>query len=210
MEDINEIDDIFKANQRWVKGKLIGDQEYFEKQINVSRPTQLWIVCSDSIMRANETTQKSDNEILVHRNMGNLVVPIDENLLSVVHYAVNVLEIKHIVICGHYGCKAVSASLNHQDVSYLDHWLKNIKEIFTNNLPDLEKIESESGKLDRLVELNVQESVNNLSNVSVVQNKWKNSQTPFIHGWIFNPVTGLLKDLEISKSGKEPAKIKDE
>ena len=196
-----DIEELLKANQRWVKGKLIGDEKFFEKQISASHPKFLWIACSDSIMRANDVTQKSDNDILVHRNMGNLVVPIDENLLSVVHYAVNVLAIKHIVICGHYGCKAVSASLNHQNVSYLDHWLKNIKEIYTNNLTELGQIQSDKDKMNRLVELNVIESLNNLSNISVVQNKWKQSQTPFIHGWIYNPETGILNDLEVSRSG---------
>jgi carbonic anhydrase len=160
-------------------------------------------------MRANEVTQTKDSENLVHRNMGNLVVPTDENLLSVIHYAVNVLEIEHIIICGHYGCKGVSASLNHQDVSYLDHWLKNIKEIYVNALDELEKIEDVDKRMEKLVELNVMESVNNLSNISVIQNKWKSGQTPFIHGWTFRPNNGQLKDLEISKSGKESPVIEE-
>ncbi|NNC85718.1 MAG: carbonic anhydrase [Bacteroidia bacterium] len=197
------IDELLKANQRWIKGKLIGDEEFFKKQADSLHPQLMWIICSDSVMRANEVTQTKDSENLVHRNMGNLVVPTDENLLSVVHYAVNVLEIEHIIICGHYGCKGVSASLNHQDVSYLDHWLKNIKEVYVNALTDLEKIEDVDKRMEKLVELNVMESVNNLSNISVIQNKWKNRQTPFIHGWTFRPTNGQLMDLEISKSGKE-------
>lgn len=204
-----EIDDLLKANQRWIKGKLIGDEAYFVKQMSAHHPQLMWIACSDSAMRANEVTGTKDTENLVHRNMGNLVVPTDENLLSVVHYAVNVLEIEHIIICGHYGCKGVSASLNHQGVSYLDHWLKNIKEIYTNSLSELEKIESNEHKMERLVELNVIESVNNLSNISVIQNKWKGAKTPFIHGWVYQPQNGQLKDLQISKSGKENPVIEE-
>ena len=197
------IDDLLKANQRWIKGKLIGDTAFFDKQSSSHHPHLMWIACSDSLMRANEVTGTKDNENLVHRNMGNLVVPTDENLLSVIHYAVNVLEIEHIIICGHYGCKGVSASLNHQGVSYLDHWLKNIKEIYVNSLIELEKIENTDNRMERLVELNVIESVNNLSNISVIQNKWKSAKTPFIHGWVYQPANGQLKDLQVSKSGKE-------
>ncbi|HEU4634005.1 MAG TPA: carbonic anhydrase [Flavisolibacter sp.] len=178
------------------------DPEYFERLSHIQTPEFLWIGCSDSRVPANEITGTQPGEIFVHRNVANLVIHTDVNLLSVLDYAVTHLKVKHIIVCGHYGCGGVKASLTKHDFKYvLNMWLRNIKDVYRLHRDELEAIPDEEQRCDRLVELNVQEQVMHLAKTSIVQRAWKERQTPHLHGWVYGLKDGIIKPVFEMKAG---------
>ncbi len=182
-------------NKAWAAEKVEDDSQYFIKMAKDQKPKFLWIGCSDSRVPANEITNTEPGEIFVQRNIANLVVHTDLNLLSVLQYAVDVLEVEHIIVCGHYGCGGVKAALGTQSFGLIDQWLRNIKEVYRMHQVEIDTISDPVAQTDRLVELNVQEQVANLSRTTIVQKAWKNHQRPHIHGWVYDLKNGLLKNV---------------
>lgn len=187
---------LLKGNQEWVSSKLKADPTYFEELSKGQSPDYLWIGCSDSRVPDNEITNASPGDIFVHRNIANLVVHTDINMLSVLQYAVEVLHVKHVIVCGHYGCGGVLAALGNNDNGLVNNWLRNIKEVYFRNKKEIDAIQDPQAKGDRLVELNVQQQVENLAKTSLVQKAWKNRELE-IHGWVFDIRTGKIKDLDV-------------
>jgi carbonic anhydrase len=180
-------------NKAWAREKVQGDPEYFKRLANIQTPEFLWIGCSDSRVPANEITGTEPGEIFVHRNIANMVVHTDLNLLSVLDYAVEVLHVKHIIVCGHYGCGGIKAALSHHNMGIINKWLRNIKDVYRFHEQEIDDIVDEEQKVNRMVELNVQEQVLNLAKTSIVQKAWKYENRPHIHGWVYGLSNGLLK-----------------
>jgi carbonic anhydrase len=155
----------------------------------------LWIGCSDSRVPANEVTNTDPGEIFVHRNIANMVVHTDLNLLSVLQYAVDVLKVKHIIVCGHYGCGGVKAALGNQNLGIINKWLRNIKDVYSNHRDEIDRLENLEAKTDKLVELNVKEQVLNLAKTSIIQNAWRHEQRPHLHGWVYDLKDGVLQSI---------------
>jgi len=182
-------------NKSWAAETLARDPEFFNRLVNLQNPEYLWIGCSDSRVPANQITGTQPGEIFVHRNVANLVVNTDLNLLSVLQYAVEVLRVKHIIVCGHYGCGGVKAAMTNQSLGIIDKWLRNIKDVYRFHRDELDLIENDDKKCDRLVELNVEEQVLNLAKTAIVQRAWKHHNVPHIHGWVYGLHNGLIKPI---------------
>jgi carbonic anhydrase len=182
------------ANKEWAKKMVDGDPEYFDRLSHLQTPEFLWIGCSDSRVPANEITGTQPGEIFVHRNVANMVVHTDVNLLSVLEFAVNHLKVKHVIICGHYGCGGIKAAMTKHDFKQvLNMWLRNIKDVYRLHRDELDAISDEEKRADRLTELNVQEQVMHLAKTSIIQRAWKNEQRPQLHGWVYGLKDGLIK-----------------
>jgi len=181
-------------NKAWAAEQVGKDPKYFERLTHVQTPEFLWIGCSDSRVPANEITNTAPGEIFVHRNIANMVVHTDLNMLSVLQYAVQVLKVKHIIVCGHYGCGGVRAALSHQNLGLINKWLRNIKDVYFFHKEELEALKGDA-VVDRLTELNVQEQVMNLAKTSIVQMAWRNDQRPTLHGWVYRLEDGILHNL---------------
>jgi len=194
---MNEYEKILLQNKSWVSDKIELDKDYFKNLADIQKPAFLWIGCSDSRVPANEITNTEPGEIFVHRNIANLVVNTDLNMLSVLKYAVEVLKVKHIIVCGHYGCGGVKAAITNHHFGLLNKWLKNIKDVYRLHNDMLNKIENLEDKTDALVELNIIEQVNNLVKTSIVQKAWYNNQPLMLHGCVYGLKDGILKDLII-------------
>jgi carbonic anhydrase len=189
-------------NKAWASEKLNDDPEYFNRLAHIQTPEFLWIGCSDSRVPANEITGTQPGEIFVHRNIANMVVNTDVNLLSVLDYAVNHLKVKHVIVCGHYGCGGVKAAATQNDFKYvLNMWLRNIKDVYRLHREELNTIKDEAQRVDRLVELNVQEQVNNLAKTSIIQRAWKKENAPDLHGWVYGLKDGIIKPVFEMKAG---------
>lgn len=189
-------------NKAWAAEKVADDPEYFERLAHLQTPEFLWIGCSDSRVPANEITGTQPGEIFVHRNVANLVINTDVNLLSVLDYAVNHLKIKHVIVCGHYGCGGIKAASTKTDFKpVLNMWLRNIKDVYRLHRDELNNIKDEDQRCDRLVELNVQEQVANLAKTSIIQRAWKNEQRPDLHGWVYGLKDGIIKPVFEMKAG---------
>jgi carbonic anhydrase len=195
MENIeNSYLKLLEGNRTFALSKQFEDPEYFKKLSIGQRPEYLWIGCSDSRVPANEITSTKSGQIFVHRNVANLVVHTDMNLLSVLEFAINFLGIKHIIVCGHYGCGGVQAAMSNELHGFVDNWLVNIKNVYNKHEKELSAIEDKDKREDRLVELNVIEQVRNVAKTTVVQQAWK--QRPLhIHGWVYGINSGLITDL---------------
>ncbi|MFM9021678.1 MAG: carbonic anhydrase [Sediminibacterium sp.] len=181
-------------NKAWAQEKIEDDPEFFSRLSQIQTPEFLWIGCSDSRVPANEITNTQPGEIFVHRNIANLVVHTDVNLLSVLEYAVNYLKVKHVIVCGHYGCGGVKAAMtNHDFKQVLNMWLRNIKDVYRLHRQELDDITEEEKRFDRLVELNVIEQVHHLAKTSIIQRAWKRNGYPHIHGWVYSLNDGLIK-----------------
>lgn len=180
-------------NKAWAAKKLAQDPEFFSRLIELQEPEYLWIGCSDSRVPANEITGTNPGEIFVHRNVANMVVHTDLNMLSVLQYAVEVLKVKHIIVCGHYGCGGVRAAMTNHNLGIINKWLRNIKDVYRIHRKEIDAIETEDTRVNRLVELNVQEQVMNLAKTSIVQKAWKSDQRPHIHGWVYDLHDGVIK-----------------
>src|SRR5215212_7640136 len=181
-------------NKAWAAEKKSDDPEYFERLAQLQSPEFLWIGCSDSRVPANEITGTQPGEIFVHRNVANLVVNTDVNLLAVLDYAVTHLRVKHVIVCGHYGCGGIKAAAAKTDFKpVLNMWLRNIKDVYRLHQPELDDIKDEEKREDRLVELNVQEQVSNLAKTTIIQRCWQNENRPDIHGWVYGLKDGIIK-----------------
>ncbi len=183
------------ANKSWAAEKLMLDENYFEELAADQKPEFLWIGCADSRVPANEVTGTAPGELFVHRNVANLVIHTDINMLSVLQYAVEVLKVKHILVVGHYGCGGVKAAMTNKDFGLINKWLRNIKEVYSKHDGELSGISDEHQRFDRLVELNVIEQVKNLSKTTIVQRSWHERQYPHLHGWVFDLHTGLINSI---------------
>ena len=180
-------------NKAWAAEKVADDPEFFKRLVNLQTPEFLWIGCSDSRVPANEITGTQPGEIFVHRNVANMVVHTDLNLLTVLDYAVNHLKVKHIIVCGHYGCGGVKASMTNHNFGIINKWLRNIKDVYRFHREEIDQIKDEELKTDRMVELNVMEQVMNLAKTSIVQKAWVHDQRPHLHGWVYGLKDGLIK-----------------
>jgi len=185
---------LLEGNRRYSMSKKFDDPEYFKNLGKGQSPHYLWIGCSDSRVPANEITDTEAGEIFVHRNIANMVVHTDLNLLSVVEYAVQVLHVKHIIVCGHYGCGGINAAMTNNSFGYVDNWLRGIKEVYERNQTELEAIENLDKRQDRLTELNVIQQVKNLAKTIVVQRAWKKRELQ-LHAWVYGINSGMITDL---------------
>jgi carbonic anhydrase len=185
---------LLQDNKNWAKEMISADPDYFNRLSLLQKPEFLWIGCSDSRVPADRITQTQPGEIFVHRNVANLVVNTDVNLLAVLDYAVTHLKVKHVIVCGHYGCGGIKAAAAQSDMKpILNMWLSNIKDVIRHHKEELDSITDEVQRNDRLVELNVQEQVCNLAKTTIIQHAWKREQRPDLHGWVYGLQDGVIK-----------------
>ncbi len=189
---------LLENNKDWVARQNEIDPEFFTNLAKGQTPEYLWIGCSDSRVPANEITGTRPGEVFVHRNIANMVVHSDMNLLSVLSYAVEVLKVKHIIVCGHYGCGGVLAAMGNKQYGLIDNWLIHIKDVYRLHHVELDNIVDDEQRSRRFVERNVMEQVNDLGKTNIVQNAWGNGQPLHIHGWVYDVAVGLIKDLQVS------------
>ena len=192
---MDKIKRLFLENKAWAQSKLDADKDYFIKMARDQKPHYLWIGCSDSRVPPSEITNTDPGEMFVHRNIANLVVHTDLNFLSVLQYAVENLKVRHVIVCGHYNCGGVRAAISHQSLGLIDNWVRNIEDTYFTHRVEVDSIKSENDKVNRLVELSVMSQVRNLAHTSIIQRSWKNAQEPYIHGWVYDINTGLIKQL---------------
>jgi len=190
--------ELLDGNKQFVKNTLAIDPEYFTNLAKGQSPPVLWIGCADSRVPANQITNTAPGEIFVHRNIANMVVHSDMNMLSVLDYAVNVLKVKQVIVTGHYGCGGIAAAISNKQFGLIDNWLRHIKDVYRLHDKELDQIEDLDKRCDRLVELNVIENVYNLCKTSIVQNAWENGQPLGIHGWVYSLSTGIITDMQVS------------
>jgi carbonic anhydrase len=195
---------LLNDNKTWAAKKLAEDPGFFDRLLHVQTPEFLWIGCSDSRVPPDQITQTEPGEIFIHRNVANLVVNTDVNLMSVLDYAVNHLKVKHVVVCGHYGCGGVKAAISNADFNQvLNMWLRNIKDIYRIHRKELEMISDEDKKLNRLIELNIKEQVFNLAKTAIIQKAWANEERPDLHGWVYDLHDGIIDPVIEMKAGTD-------
>jgi carbonic anhydrase len=193
---------LLQDNRTWAAAQLEKDPAFFERLAKLQAPEILWIGCSDSRVPANQITGTQPGEIFVHRNVANLVVNTDVNLLAVLDFAVTILKVQHVIICGHYGCGGIKAASTKNDFKpVLNMWLRNIKDVYRLHQQELDSIGDEEKKEDRLVELNVKEQVYNLAKTTIIQRAWKREQRPELHGWVYGLKDGIIKPVFEMKAG---------
>ena len=185
-------------NKEWVAQNLERDPQFFERLSNGQQPPLLWIGCADSRVPANEIIGALPGEVFVHRNIANMVLHTDMSMLSVLDYAVNVLKVKHIIVCGHYGCGGVKAAMGNQHIGLIDNWIRHIKDVYRFHQDELNAIKDEKQRFDRFIEVNVMEQVLDLAKTSIVQAAWENKQELQIHGWVYDIKDGLINDLKVT------------
>ena len=195
---IKSYNQVFTNNKRWVEDTTKQDPKFFHNLATGQSPQFLWIGCSDSRVPANEITGMVPGDIFVHRNIANMVIHTDISMLSVLDYAVNVLQVKHIIVCGHYGCGGVNAAMGRKQVGLIDNWLRHIKDVYRLHKDELNAIKDLGTRSDRLVELNVQEQVYDLTKTSIVQNAWANGKLLQVHGLVYDVKDGILTDLGLT------------
>ncbi|CAN5314879.1 carbonate dehydratase [soil metagenome] len=194
---------ILQDNKDWAAREVAADPDYFKRLIDIQSPDLLWIGCSDSRVPADKITGTQPGEIFVHRNVANLVVETDLNLLSVLQFAVEVLHVKHIIVCGHHNCGGVKAAMGKQSLGLIDKWLWNIKTVYCKYETELEAIENEEDRLHLLTELNVKEQVKNLARTDTIQKAWKHNNAPDIHGWVYDLRDGIINPVFEMAAGAE-------
>lgn len=194
---MKELKKLFENNEAWVAEKLEKDPKYFYKLSKIQKPKYLWIGCSDSRVPANEIVGLEPGELFVHRNIGNLFLHTDMNCLSVLEYAVDFLQIKHVIVCGHYCCGGIEAAMDVQKKRVVDHWLRSIRDIYCYHKKELEVIKNFEKRCNRLVELNVKQQILNICHTPIIQKAWLRNQLVCIHGWTYDLKTGKLKDLNL-------------
>lgn len=194
---------ILENNKTWAENKLKLDPDFFNRLKDTQSPPLLWIGCSDSRVPANEIIGAQPGEVFVHRNIANMVIHSDMNMLSVLDYSVNVLKVKHVIVCGHYGCGGVKAAMGSSPVGIIDNWIRHIKDSYKFRKSDIEAIEDEREKFDRFVEWNTKQQVLNLAVTSIVQQAWSKGQELSIHGWVYGLDSGLVKDLDVTFSSHD-------
>ena len=189
---------IIENNKKWVENTLKLDPQYFERLSKGQKPPLLWIGCADSRVPANEIIGAQPGEVFVHRNIANMVIHTDMSMLSVLDYAVNVLKVKHVIVCGHYGCGGIEAAMTNKSIGLIDNWIRHIKNIYRVHKKELDNIADISERTNRFVELNVIEQVYDLAKTSIVQNAWGTDQDLTIHGWVYGVDNGIVKDLGVN------------
>lgn len=189
---------LLENNKEWVAKSLEQDPAFFEKLSNGQKPPLLWIGCADSRVPANEIIGAAPGEVFVHRNIANMVLHTDMSMLSVLDYAVNVLKVKHIIVCGHYGCGGVKAAMSNDHLGLIDNWIRHIKDVYRFHNEELDAITDEEKKFDRFVEVNVIEQALDLAKTSIVQTAWSKNQSLQIHGWVYDIKDGLVQDLDVT------------
>ena len=191
---------ILDNNKKWVETQLAIDKEYFKDLAKGQQPPLLWIGCSDSRVPANEIIGAKPGEVFVHRNIANMVIHSDMNMLSVLDYAVNVLKVKHVIVCGHYGWGGVKAAMGNQSIGLIDNWIRHIKDVYRLHEDYLNSITDEDERFNKFVEVNAQEQVFDLAKTSIVQNAWRNGQDLTLHGWTYGLNSGYVTDLGVNMS----------
>lgn len=186
---------LLESNKAWADQMVQQDPDFFNRLVDVQTPQFLWIGCADSRVPPNEITQTRPGDIFIHRNVANLVIHTDMNMLSVLQYAVEVLEVKHIIVCGHYGCGGVKAAMTRHSYGLINKWLRHIKDVYRLHEAELTVIESEEQRLNRLIEVNIMEQVKNLAYTSIVQGAWKKRNAPHLHGWVYDLHNGIINPL---------------
>lgn len=194
---------ILDNNKNWVESQLAIDKEYFKDLAKGQQPPLLWIGCSDSRVPANEIIGAKPGEVFVHRNIANMVIHSDMNMLSVLDYAVNVLKVKHVIVCGHYGCGGVKAAMGNQSIGLIDNWIRHIKDVYRLHEEYLNSFTDEDERFNKFVEVNVQEQVFDLAKTSIVQGAWRNGQDLTLHGWTYGLNSGYVTDLDVNMSSNE-------
>jgi len=191
---------ILDNNKKWVESQLAIDPEYFKDLSKGQNPPLLWIGCSDSRVPANEIIGAKPGEVFVHRNIANMVIHSDMNMLSVLDYAVNVLKVKHVIVCGHYGCGGVKAAMGNDSIGIIDNWIRHIKDVYRLHSTYLDSIIDEETRFNAFVEINVKEQVFDLAKTSIVQSAWRNNQELYLHGWSYGLNSGYVTDLNVTIS----------
>jgi carbonic anhydrase len=191
---------ILDNNKKWVENQLNIDPEYFKDLAKSQTPPLLWIGCSDSRVPANEIIGAKPGEVFVHRNIANMVIHSDMNMLSVLDYAVNVLKVKHVLVCGHYGCGGIKAAMGNDSIGIIDNWIRHIKDIYRLHHQYLDSIVDENERFNKFVEINVKEQVYDLAKTSIVQAAWNSGQELTIHGWVYGLNSGFVTDLGVNFS----------
>jgi carbonic anhydrase len=192
---INPIDKLIENNRKWAADVVKDDPEFFSRLSNTQKPDFLWIGCSDSRVPADRITGTQPGEIFVHRNIANMVIHTDMNLLAVLEYAVDHLNVSHIIVCGHYGCGGVKAAMTRHNYDLINKWIRNIKDVYRMHRDKIDYQTKPEERLNKLIELNVEEQVMNLAKTSIVQRAWKAKKSPEIHGWVYSLEDGLIKEL---------------
>ncbi len=200
---MKELQHLFDNNRRWAERIRAQDPDFFPRLSRQQKPEYLWIGCSDSRVPANEIIDLPPGTVFVHRNIANMVYPADLNVLSVLQYAVEVLQVKHVIVCGHYGCGGVQAALEDTDHGLIDHWLQGIRNIYRSRAEEFRHLREEKERVNRLCELNVLSQVANVVNTTIVQNAWKAGQKLAVHGWIYDLNNGILQDLRVDIASPE-------
>jgi carbonic anhydrase len=193
---MEKLQNLFSNNKKWVKSKTDKNVDFFNLMSEVHDPRYLWIGCSDSRVPVNEIVGLEPKEFFVHRNVANIFPHTDMNCLSVLEFAVNILKIQHVIVCGHYGCKGVKSAMENHQLGLVDNWLRNIRDVYAHFHVELEQITNEKDRYEHLVELNVMQQVLNVCHTTIVQNAWLKGQAVWVHGWVYDVATGLLKDLD--------------
>lgn len=195
------LDTLLRNNQAWADRVTREDPTFFDRLSRQQSPEYLWIGCSDSRVPANQVVDLLPGEVFVHRNIANLFVHTDMNALSVLEYAVNHLSVRHVIVCGHYGCGGVRAAMSARHHGMIDNWLRHIKDVYRLHQNELEAIADPTQRERRLVELNVVEQVYNVCKTSIVQESWQKTRLPQVHGWVYDVANGLVRDLQVNFSG---------
>jgi carbonic anhydrase len=191
---------IIENNAKWVESRLTLDKDYFKDLAKGQQPPLLWIGCSDSRVPANEIIGAEPGEVFVHRNIANMVLHTDMNMLSVLDYAVNVLRVSHVIVCGHYGCGGVKAAMGNQSIGLIDNWIRHIKDVYRLHENYLDTFQDDEQRFNKFVEINVQEQVFDLAKTSIVQNAWRNGHDLTLHGWVYGLNSGYITDLDVNIS----------
>ena len=192
---MRDIDQLLLANKAWSEGRRHDDPQYFNRLSSIQTPKYLWIGCSDSRVPADTITGTAPGEIFVHRNIANMVVHTDLNMLSVLEYAVHYLKVEHVIVCGHYGCGGVAASLTNNSFGLINKWLRSIKDVHRLHSAEIDVTDNPTERVNRLVEFNVREQVQNLAKTSIIQRAWKERKAPTLHGWVYGLNDGLINPL---------------
>lgn len=200
---VRELKQLFENNKRWASERLASDEDYFNRQSEGQRPAYLWIGCSDSRIPANEIVGLEPGQLFVHRNVANLCPHTDFNCLSVLEYAIVYLQIRHVIVCGHYGCGGVGAAMENQQLGLVDNWLRHIRDVYARHSDALDRIVDKAERYRKLVEFNVLAQVMNVCHTSIAQNAWVRGQPLSVHGWVYDIGTGRLNDLDCCVSSLE-------
>lgn len=203
MENLKNVERLLLNNKAWVAQKAMEDKHYFDHTSEIQKPDFLWIGCSDSRVPANEITGTEPGEIFVTRNIANTVIHTDMSMLSVLDYAVNVLEVNHVIVCGHYGCGGLRAAMSNKQYGLIDNWIRHIKDVYVHFQQEIGTFETPEERENAFAEFNVAENLYALTQTSIIQNAWQKRGGPWVHGWVYDLKSGLIKDLNVSTNSAE-------